>query len=150
MKSSTRKIREQLGLDEAERTVPTGSMWPTIRVGDSIRFRRDPRAPRLGEIWVAELGELHVCHRVLWVSRERVFFKGDWVLRADGWVPRKQLFGPLSAVQRGEAWRPTNRRRDRALGLALSVAGSSCLAARIAGSKVKRRLLALARPVVGT
>lgn len=142
MTSSTQKIREQLGLDEAERTVPTGSMWPTIRAGDGIRFRRSERMPRLGEIWVAELGEVHVCHRVLWVSAGRVYLKGDWVLRPDGWVPRAQLFGPLSQIRRGEGWRATNRRRDRALGLALSAAGTAFALGRRAGSRVKRRLRA--------
>jgi hypothetical protein len=150
MSKASRKIREQLGLDVAERTVPTGSMWPSIRAGDSIRFRRDPRAPRIGEVWVAEMGEVHVCHRVLWVSRERVLFKCDWVLRPDGWIARTQLFGPLSEVRRGVNWRPTNRRRDRALGMALTAAGSSTLAARIALSRVKRAALAVVRRAART
>jgi hypothetical protein len=141
MKSSTRIFREHLGLDAAEREVPTGSMFPTIRPGDGIRFRKTDRAPRLGEVWVAELGQIHVCHRILWVSPTRIYFKGDWVLRADGWVPRKQLFGPLSHVRRSGAWQPTNRRRDRAAGLALTVLGSAFQLGRRAGSKVKRRLL---------
>ena len=42
MKNSANKIREQLGLDEAVRQIPTGSMWPVIRPGESIRFRRAP------------------------------------------------------------------------------------------------------------
>ena len=130
MTSSRQKFREHLGLDDAERTVPTGSMWPTIRVGDGIRFRRDRRAPRLGEVWVAELGQVHVCHRVIWVSGEHAWLKGDWVLAPDGRVPVKQLFGPLSSVRRGDDWRPTNRKRDRALGLALSLVGSTWLLTR--------------------
>lgn len=142
MKPSTRTFREHLGLEDAEREVPTGSMWPTIRPGDGIRFRKSGRAPRIGEVWVAEVGVLHVCHRILWVSPSAIYFKGDWVLRADGWVPRAKLFGPLSHVRKAGRWRPTNRRRDRAAGLALSVLGSAFQLGRLAGSKVKRRLRA--------
>ena len=67
-----------LGLDEAVRELPTGSMWPVIRPGESIRFRRAPSLPRIGEVWVAQRGPLHGVHRVLWV-------------RSDGWLPRSLL-----------------------------------------------------------
>jgi len=141
MKSSTQKIREHLGLDVAERVVPTGSMWPTIRVGDAIRFRRTDRAPKLGEVWVFEQGEVHVCHRVLWIRPASLLFKGDWVPRADGFIPRARLFGPLIEVRRGARWRPANRRRDRALGLALSAVGTAWLTGRGVLSRAKRRAL---------
>jgi hypothetical protein len=134
-------FREHLGQLPAERTVPTGSMRPLIREGDRIRFQRTARAPRPGEIWVAELGAQHICHRVLWVRGGRALFKGDACLRPDGWIPLDAFFGPLSHIARDDEWRPTNRRRDRALGLALSLLGSLRAAAFGAG----RRLGVLAR-----
>jgi hypothetical protein len=125
------RAREQLGLDDAERVVPTRSMWPVIRPGDSIRFRRTERAPRLGEIWVAERGDVHLVHRVLWVRDDgAVLMKGDFLARSDGWLPRERLFGPLSAVEHASAWRTTNRRRDRALGIGWSVVAAVYLRTR--------------------
>jgi len=119
--------------------IPTGSMRPEIQPGDSIRFRRtSPPHPLLGEIWVARRGKIHIVHRVLWLQPDRVLLKGDWNLRPDPWLPRSALFGPVSEIQHAGRWRPTNRRRDRALGLVLSAAGSSIqgsrfLARRFAG-----------------
>jgi hypothetical protein len=118
MSSSGERIREQLGFLEAERVVPTGSMWPVIRVGEVIRFRRSGRRPSLGEVWVAEVGGRHVVHRVLWVSGEgAALLKGDFAPRFDGWVERGRLFGPVSAVRRSSVWKPIDRRRDRIFGL---------------------------------
>src|SRR5580704_9104373 len=98
------KVRQQLGLEPAERRVLSSSMWPIIRTGDRIRFTRSPRRPRIGEVWVMERGELHVVHRVLWVSNQSILSKGDALGSVDGWVERPQLFGPVEAVQRGDGW----------------------------------------------
>lgn len=114
-------------------------MRPVIRPGDSIRFLRAlPPRPRLGEIWVARRGNIHLVHRVLLLRGDQVLLKGDWNLRPDPWLPRSALFGPVSDIQHAGRWRPTNRRRDRALGLALSATGSALqgsrfLARRLAG-----------------
>ena len=125
------RIREQLGLEDAERVVPTASMWPVIRRGDAIRFRRSARSPRAGEIWVAERGPIHIVHRVLWVRADGLaLLKGDFLTDADGWFPAPCLFGPVSAIRHGERWRPTNRRRDRALGLGWSAVAATYLLVR--------------------
>ena len=128
---NTDRIREQLGLDDAERVVPTASMWPVIRPGDAIRFRRSSRRPRPGEIWVAERGAIHLVHRVLWVRADgSVLLKGDYLAASDGWFPAERCFGAVSAISRDGQWRSTNRLGDRALGLAWSVAAAAYLRGR--------------------
>jgi len=138
----TRQIREHLGLETTERTVPTASMWPWIRPGDTIRFRRTPRAPRLGEIWVARRGPIHLVHRVLWTRADgAALLKGDNALRPDGWIPRADLFGPLEAIRRS-SWRPANRPSDRLLGLTTSLLAALYYAARTTAGHLRRRAVA--------
>lgn len=147
MSSRTRQIREHLGLETAERVVPTASMWPWIRPGDVIRFRRSSQAPRLGEIWVARRGPIHLVHRVLWTrAGGEALLKGDSNRRVDGWIPRADLFGPVEAIRRGAQWRPANRRPDRALGLLTSGIGSALGAARASAGRLGRRLVRWAMP----
>jgi hypothetical protein len=134
------RVREQLGLEDAERVIPTASMWPVIRPGDAIRFRRQSRAPRLGEIWVAERGSIHLVHRVLWVRGDgAALLKGDFLASTDGWIEPARLFGPVSAIGSDARWRPTNRRRDRLLGLGWSAAAATYLTTRRVLSHLRPR-----------
>lgn len=146
MPSRTRQIREHLGLETAERSVPTASMWPWIRPGDAIRFRRSSLAPRLGEIWVARRGPIYLVHRVLWTRAGAALLKGDRNRRPDGWISRADLFGPVEAIRRGARWRPANRRSERALGLLTSGIGSALGAARAAAGRLGRRFIRWATP----
>ena len=124
------RLRQEFGAEPATRPITTSSMWPALRPGDSVRFARSSAAPRVGEIWVASRGELHLAHRVLWRRGGRYLLKGDWSLWSDGWLPRAAFFGPIGEIQRGGQWRATNRLRDRLAGLALSGAGSGWQALR--------------------
>jgi hypothetical protein len=118
------RLGEQTGRRPVTREITTSSMWPAIRPGDSVRFRRRRRRPRLGEIWVAEQSGRHIAHRVLWVKGSHFLLKGDWSPRTDGWLPRAVFFGPVDELCRDGAWRPTNQLRDRLLGLASSAIGT--------------------------
>lgn len=140
--SRARRIREHLGHEVAERVIPTASMWPWIRPGDAIRFRRTNRAPRAGEIWVARRGPIHLAHRVLWTRADgAAFLKGDNGLRPDGWIPAADLFGAVEAIRRGSTWRPGNRWRDRALGLVTCSLGAAAHGARAFAGHLRRRIL---------
>ncbi len=127
-----KRILETAGLEAALREIATPSMSPTIRPGDTIRFRRNRRSPHPGEIWVFHRGPQHIVHRILWVRPDgSALFKGDACHRTDGFIPRRQLFGPVSEIRRGDRWRPANRRRDRLLGLTYSLTRTAAyLAAR--------------------
>ncbi|MBI5543714.1 MAG: hypothetical protein HY901_07505 [Deltaproteobacteria bacterium] len=115
-------------------------MWPAISPGSAIKFLRSASLPHPGEIWVADRGDIHFVHRILWIRNGRYLLKGDFNLRPDGWFPRSALFGPVSEIQHHGRWRPTNRLRDRLLGYGLSAAGSGYQASRL----VARRLAILA------
>jgi signal peptidase I len=143
--SFRQRILEQLGLEEAVRVVETASMSPTIRAGESIRFRRESRPPRIGEVWVFEREGVYVAHRVLRARRDgRVLLKGDANPRPDPPIERSQLFGPVSAVLKHGRWVPIGRLGDRTLGVARSL-GRSAARRTIAHAA---RLLPRRRPPV--
>ncbi|MGI5860973.1 MAG: S24/S26 family peptidase [Myxococcales bacterium] len=120
-------------------------MLPTIRPGDTIRFRRDRRSPSPGEIWVFQRGSNYTVHRILWVRRDgSALFKGDACHRTDGFIPRQQLFGPVSAIRRGDRWFPANRRRDRLLGLTYSLTRTAAFLAARRIFRLGKRLAARA------
>jgi len=129
------RLREHLGLQAATRAVTTVSMWPALAPGDAVLFRLSTDAPRIGEVWVAQRGSIDIAHRVIMVRGGAILLKGDLNLRPDGWFPRSALFGPVSEIQHRGRWRPANRLRDRALGLALSAAGSGLQAWRMVARK---------------
>lgn len=144
MNSYRTQVREALGLAPAERVVATGSMWPLIAAGSSVRVRREKRTPRCGEVWVADATDRHVVHRVLWVRRDgSAFMKGDRSLRPDGWIPASALFGPVEAVRRpgSTKWRPLNRLPGRLLGLGLSATWFAYLHTRALAARLARRAL---------
>ncbi|MGC4117643.1 MAG: S24/S26 family peptidase [Myxococcales bacterium] len=132
-------------MDSAVRQVQSSSMFPSLVAGDEACFSRSAFAPQPGEIWVAWNGARHVIHRVLFVHRGRILLKGDWNLRPDGWFPRSALFGPVLEIQHDGHWRPANRLRDRALGLALSGVGTSYQASRLLARKLTVTVLGESR-----
>lgn len=141
MRASRQSILEHVGSAPATRIIRTGSMRPTIRSGDSIRFRRSQSAPGLGEVWVVEGPQQFFVHRILWERRNAYLLKGDFNLLPDGWFPRSALFGPISEIRHAGRWRPANGRRDRLAGLALSGLGTTWQASRLVARRLARAVL---------
>jgi len=79
------------------------SMKPAIRDGDVITISPPRRGePRVGQVAACRMpgaGNLLV-HRVIRRRDEKVLIRSDRLRTPDGWVPREQLYGVVTAVER--------------------------------------------------
>jgi hypothetical protein len=84
--------------------VMTGSMAPTLSVGDMVEVDRNVR-PRMGDVVLLSRGDRFVVHRVV-CTWPRLRTRGDAALRADRPVTREAIAGVVTAVWRnGERYR---------------------------------------------
>lgn len=125
------------------REITTGSMMPTLRPGDLVRFARSSDQPEPGEIWAFEATRQrgqHLAHRVLWRRADgRVLTKGDNLLRTDGWIEPERFFGPALERCRDGLWHSLIGKRQRAMGLFAAAVGSLRLALGKIGARRNRR-----------
>jgi hypothetical protein len=114
-----------------------GSMWPLIRSGERVTLEpleplEPRRAARVGDVCLSlseasrEGARLSALHRVIWISGDRAWLRGDALPRLDAPCPRAALYARLIKIEGASPLRAAlaapRARLTRALALGLSLA----------------------------
>ena len=75
--------------------VLSGSMEPSIKIGDIVVVKRANTLPRVGDIIAYKSSGLVVLHRVINVSNDKIITKGDANNAPDNPITRNQVIGQL-------------------------------------------------------
>ncbi|MBK3515820.1 S24/S26 family peptidase [Carboxylicivirga marina] len=82
------------------------SMFPLLKPGDSLLVK--PCLPNIGDISVFIKGELLIAHRLIKITGNTYFFKGDGLIFPDKPVEKQDVLGVVTQRKRGKNIRSTN------------------------------------------